>query len=92
MNCEHCQTEHDGTYGSGRFCSSHCARGFSTAAKREAINEKVSQSMKGKMPTGFAAMHSDEARAKANASIRKRARDKRAAAQGDAMEHFLTKD
>ena len=30
MICEKCEQEHDGTYGSGRFCSSKCARGFST--------------------------------------------------------------
>ena len=41
MNCENCQDEHEGTYGSGRFCSSKCARGFSTKEKRSLINEKV---------------------------------------------------
>lgn len=29
-NCETCKKEHNGVYGSGRFCSSHCARKFST--------------------------------------------------------------
>lgn len=28
-NCENCGIEHDGKYGSGRFCSSKCSRGFS---------------------------------------------------------------
>jgi len=42
MKCENCNNEHDGTYGSGRFCSSKCARGFSTKNKRNEINEKVS--------------------------------------------------
>lgn len=41
MNCENCGNEHEGTYGSGRFCSSKCARGFSTKEKRSLINEKV---------------------------------------------------
>lgn len=45
--CENCGTEHNGTYGSGRFCSSKCARGFSTKAKREEINEKVSNTLTG---------------------------------------------
>ena len=45
MNCENCQNEHEGTYGSGRFCSSKCARGFSTKEKRSLINEKVSLKM-----------------------------------------------
>jgi hypothetical protein len=47
MNCENCEQPHDGTYGSGRFCSSKCARGFSTKAKRKEINEKVSQKLSG---------------------------------------------
>jgi predicted nucleic acid-binding Zn ribbon protein len=44
-NCENCKQDHDGSYGSGRFCSSKCARGFSTKAKRKEINEKVSASL-----------------------------------------------
>lgn len=39
--CENCGNEHEGTYGSGRFCSTKCSRGFSTKAKRVEINEKV---------------------------------------------------
>lgn len=46
-NCEFCNIEHDGTYGSGRFCSQKCARAFSTQSKREQINEKVSNALKG---------------------------------------------
>lgn len=46
--CENCLTNHDIIYGSGRFCSSKCARGFSTKNKRREINEKVSKSMSGK--------------------------------------------
>lgn len=48
MNCENCSNEHDGTYGSGRFCNSICARGFSTKNKRQEINKKVSNKLKGK--------------------------------------------
>ena len=40
--CENCHREHDHSYGSGRFCSRKCARGFSTASKRQEISEKVS--------------------------------------------------
>ena len=43
--CENCNAEHDGSYGSGRFCSSKCARGFSTKAKRKEINEKVAKKL-----------------------------------------------
>jgi hypothetical protein len=42
MICENCNKEHDGNFGSGRFCSSKCARGYSTKEKREEINQKVS--------------------------------------------------
>jgi len=31
MKCEKCNKDHDGSYGSGRFCSSKCARSFSTS-------------------------------------------------------------
>jgi very-short-patch-repair endonuclease len=44
--CENCSEEHDGSYGSGRFCSSKCSRGFSTKNKRKKINENVSISLK----------------------------------------------
>ena len=47
MECEKCGKKHNGKYGSGRFCSSSCARSFSTSSKREEINKKVSQSLKG---------------------------------------------
>lgn len=44
--CENCKLLHDGSYGSGRFCSKKCAKGFSTKAKRKEINEKVSRKLK----------------------------------------------
>ena len=46
--CENCGIEHNGNYGSGRFCSTKCSRGFSTKAKRKEINAKVSSSLIGK--------------------------------------------
>ena len=48
--CENCSSEHDGFYGSGRFCSIKCSRGFSTKAKRKEINEKVSKKLKDNIP------------------------------------------
>ena len=51
MKCEYCKKEHYGKYGSGRFCSEKCARGYSSREKREEINKKVSQKMKGCKPT-----------------------------------------
>lgn len=46
MKCKNCGNDHDGSYGSGRFCSSKCAKGFSTKCKREEINKKVSDKMR----------------------------------------------
>ena len=43
--CENCKCEHNGEYGSGRFCSVKCSRGFSTKSKRKEINEKVSKKL-----------------------------------------------
>jgi hypothetical protein len=48
MICENCNNEHDGKYGSGRFCSTKCSRGFATKHKRKEINDKVSSSMIGR--------------------------------------------
>lgn len=48
MKCETCGKEHDGSYGSGRFCCQSCARSFSTKNNRTNINKKVSKSLKGK--------------------------------------------
>lgn len=49
-HCIHpeCGAKHDGSYGSGKFCSSKCARGHSTYLKRSEINEKVSESLAGR--------------------------------------------
>jgi len=54
MKCENCEEKHDGKYGSGRFCSSKCARSFSTQTKRKEINEKVSKALLGRK-TGISA-------------------------------------
>lgn len=45
MICEKCKIEHNGSYGSGRFCSSKCSRSFSTSLKRCEINRKVSETL-----------------------------------------------
>jgi hypothetical protein len=47
MQCENCNSEHDGNYGSGRFCSLKCARAFSTKEKRQEINKKVAEKLNG---------------------------------------------
>lgn len=48
MKCENCNTDHDGSYASGRFCSLKCAKGYSTKNKRKEINKKVSKSLTGR--------------------------------------------
>lgn len=45
MNCESCLNQHDGTYGSGRFCSMHCSKSFSSLKNRKEINEKIRQKL-----------------------------------------------
>lgn len=47
MKCENCNKDHNGSYGSGRFCSVKCARGFSTKGKRNEISRKVSITLGG---------------------------------------------
>lgn len=52
MICENCKRKHDGLYGSGRFCSIKCAKGFSTKEKRIEINKSVSIKIKEKIKLG----------------------------------------
>jgi len=53
MKCENCHGEHNGEFGSGRFCTIKCARGFSTKEKRKEINEKVSTTLSLKISKGI---------------------------------------
>ena len=48
MKCENCGKDHNGYYGSGRFCSNKCARSYSTKTKRVDINKQVSIKLKGR--------------------------------------------
>lgn len=48
MKCEYCKSDHTGNFGTGRFCCSKCAKGFSTSVNRESINLKVSSALSGK--------------------------------------------
>lgn len=52
MKCENCAQEHDGSYGSGRFCSSKCARSFSSKNNRLDKNKKISISLKNGFSSG----------------------------------------
>lgn len=46
--CENCECDHEGVYGSGRFCSAKCSRSYSTKTKRSEINAKVSATLAGR--------------------------------------------
>lgn len=48
MFCKQCGKEHDGSYGSGIFCSPHCARQYSALVNKEVKNKKISESLKGR--------------------------------------------
>lgn len=47
-NCENCTLEHDGSYGSGRFCSRSCVCAFATKENREQVSLKISETLKKK--------------------------------------------
>lgn len=44
MKCENCGNEHDGTYATGRFCSQHCSKSFSS--KNIEIKTKICKCIK----------------------------------------------
>src|SRR3990167_9897831 len=67
MFCENCSVEHEGSYGSGRFCSSRCARGFSTKTDRREISAKVSKKLYGRH-TGTGNPWSEAAKARVKAA------------------------
>lgn len=54
MQCEQCGCYHDGTYGSGRFCSKSCSRkyanGYMTKEKYKKVGEKLSNLFYSKHP------------------------------------------
>ena len=52
--CENpsCNKEHDGSYGSGRFCCEKCSRSFSSFNNRDDINKRVSDKLKGRKVGG----------------------------------------
>lgn len=77
MKCESCNVEHDGSYASGRFCSSKCARSFSTRKDRDEINRKVSATLKGRPTKSLPMLHSIESRGKAAAGLRAYHRSRR---------------
>ena len=47
MKCQKCGAEHDGSFGSGKFCSKSCAN---SRVHSEETKRKVSESLKGNQP------------------------------------------
>ena len=81
MKCENCEGDHDGSYGSGRFCSCKCSRAFATKDKREEINEKVSIKLKGVAPSnkgkpGHIVKWTEESKQKMSATRRAQRKEK----------------
>lgn len=73
MFCEKCKNEHNGLYGSGRFCGATCARSFATSFHRDLINGKRSLALKGKPSNGrgWVAVRTPEVRKKAILTMQK---------------------
>lgn len=88
FKCEVCLRLHRGKYGSGRFCTKKCAKSFSTQKKREEINRKVSERLKGKQQTRTMHVYSEERKAKQRATFNKRREERLASKTFDE----LTKD
>ena len=48
LRCEFCGKEHDGSFGSGRFCSSECSTKYSSNFNKEERLKNISKSISGK--------------------------------------------
>lgn len=72
MKCENCECKHSGEYGSGRFCSTKCSRGFATKSKRKEINEKVSLAAKRNQPRSYVDIVCKQCKLKITVRIAKR--------------------
>lgn len=48
VKCENCLKDHNGEYGSGRFCEEKCSRSFSSKINKEEKNKKISAALKNK--------------------------------------------
>ena len=86
--CEKCDVEIQVKYGSGRFCSSKCARSFSTKSERTEINLKVSKALVGKSHPGYP--QTEETKAKRRSTWTDADRAKAAKRRKDkALEQYL---
>lgn len=77
MNCECCEQDFLISYGSGRFCSSSCARRYSTKNKRTEINKKVSSTLIGRPSEKKGVPISQEHKIKVSEALKGKARPER---------------
>ena len=49
FKCQTCGCIHDGSYGSGRFCSKSCSSRYSSSVNKDIKNKKISNSLKGRL-------------------------------------------
>ena len=77
--CEYplCNNKHDGSYGSGKFCSEKCSRAFASFNKRDDINKRVSEKLKGKKVGGSFKEGFDKNRIVITSEISKKINQKR---------------
>lgn len=103
MQCEGCGGSHDGSYGSGRFCSKRCASSFATKNKRQEINAVVSTRLAGRKVggqgfrpgfdprRGVHGPHADAVKAKIAESVRLYYREKIASTSFDELSRIEKK-
>jgi len=51
--CENCLEEHDGEYGSGRFCNTICSHAYSSKCNKDQKNKNISKALKKKKRHSF---------------------------------------
>lgn len=52
MKCEYCKEDHDGNYGSGRFCSITCSKKYASNINSKQKGIKISKAMKNRWKNG----------------------------------------
>ena len=67
--CELCDKEHDGTYASGRFCSSKCSHSAGSNFDRKERNRKIGDSLRGKKRPNKRGSPTEETKKKSSVSL-----------------------
>lgn len=92
MKCQKCGIEHDGSYGSGKYCSRSCSN---SRIHSDETKQKVSKTLKGKQPWNTGSNLSDEHKKKIARSrtgkIRPRVSDAAAFAENSNVSRHVVK-